>query len=82
MLKKIRRTFCVVGLLVLAAFGLIACKPQSPKDPSALPCSASIVARYTAEMVAAGCTGAAFYAAKCEPIKAKRDADEKAAGCL
>ncbi len=46
-----------------------------------VPCAAPIVADYTAKMIAAGCIGEHFGDAKCETIKAQRDADEKAAGC-
>ena len=75
MIKKMRRLLCFAMLLMLSACGLLG--KSAPKAP----CAAGIVARYTAEMVAAGCTGEHFDDAKCEPIKAKRDAAVKEEGC-
>lgn len=51
-------------------------------NPPKAPCATDIVAEYTAKMIAAGCTGEHFNDAKCEPIKAERNAREKDAGCL
>lgn len=55
---------------------LVGCAGSVP-----VPCAAPIVAQYTAEMLAAGCKKEHFNDAQCAPIKAERDAREKAAGC-
>jgi len=53
------------------------CASQPPQAP----CATAIVAKYTAEMIAAGCVGEHFDDAQCAVIKDERDAKEKAAGC-
>lgn len=63
---------CSLDLLALG------CEPGSP--PKA-PCATSIVALYTAEMIAAGCTGEHFSDPQCAPIKERRDMREHEAGC-
>lgn len=50
-------------------------------DPPKAPCATSIVALYTAEMLAAGCKGEHFNDPQCAAIKERRDAREQEAGC-
>ena len=64
------------ALLALGAACLVGCAGAQH-----VPCAAPIAAQYTAEMIAAGCTGAHFNDLQCTPIKAERDAREKAVGC-